>query len=171
MALGEPLGFGGGDPQQVLNPLGIFNLIELRQQDYETAQDVLVGVIGFTTNNDTQPTFTDEFTFSGSYRIPDWDFTFNVVGNDTIASINKQPETSFTFYLFQDPTTGVPGRRILQSDLDKYETAFTFADTFDLPDGIVSTIDDLSEVGETDEVRISTISSQIGTQFNDDPNY
>jgi hypothetical protein len=71
MALGEPLGFGGGDPNQALNPLGISSLVELRQQDYETASNVLVGVIGFTTNDDTQPTFTDEFTFSGSYRVPD----------------------------------------------------------------------------------------------------
>jgi hypothetical protein len=170
MALGEPLGFGGGDPNQALNPLGIFTLTDLRQQDYETAQDVLVGVIGFTTNDDTQPTFTDEFTFSASYRIPDWDFTFNVVGNDTIVSINKQVETSFSFYLFGDPTTGVPGRRILQTDLDKYETAFTFADTFDLPDGIVSTIDNLNTAGEEDEVRISTEPLSIGTELTESEN-
>jgi hypothetical protein len=74
--------------------------------------------------------------------------------------------------LFEGGSSGeTTTRRILQTDLDKYEAAFTFTDTFELPDGIVSTIDDLSDVGEDEEVRISTISLQIGTQFNDDPNY
>ena len=53
-------------------------------------------------------------------------------------------------------TTSGPGtsRRILQTDLDKYESTFTTVEA--LPENIVSTIDDLSAAGELDEVRIGS---------------
>jgi hypothetical protein len=171
MAFGEPTGFSGGI--EPLLQLNIFAQNDTRLVNFEGKGEIFANVMLFISDNDPTNILTEPFTTAASYRIPSWNFNFNVVGSDTVVSIDRQPEVAFLLYLYEETTGQGTGRRILQTDLDEYEAAFTFTDTFelDLPDGIVSTIDDLSDAGVEDEVRISTQSLQIGTQFNDDANY
>ena len=74
----------------------------------------------------------------------------------------------FQAILIEEESSGetLPGRRILQSDLDKYETAFNIAQNLPtIPENTVLTIDDLSAAGEQDDIRVSTVDLQVGGQF------
>jgi hypothetical protein len=120
-----------------------------------------------------EPTFTETYPYKVNYAVPNWNLTFTTSESDLTITSDVEPQANFDAILLVDADPGTTTvRRILQSDLDKYEAAFTFADTFelDLPDGIVSTIDDLSTAGETDEVRISTQPLSIDTELDETEN-
>jgi hypothetical protein len=68
MANGEAVNFLG-DIGGLIN-LGIFPFQDTKTLNYETASNIQINTMAFRTNDDTQPTFTQEFTVSGEYQIP-----------------------------------------------------------------------------------------------------
>lgn len=74
----------------------------------------------------------------------------------------------FQAILIEQESSGetLPGRRILQTDLDKYEAAFNITQNLPtIPENTVLTIDDLNTAGEQNDIRISTDDLQVGGQF------